>query len=166
MYRTTTLCMALLISSGSAVADDAASADKAPSQAAGKQADAGTGKATVAGHGTPDGGSKAAAVAQQDGLQGTGLSGADPKQGSGPSGGDPAQAVAGPAQPGGPVKMSGMSILGNEEAPKSLVIVPWKSSQLGDMPGVARLLDSSTQPVDKDVFMRELAYYEIRSKAQ
>ena len=71
-----------------------------------------------------------------------------------------------PGHKDGPVKMSGMSILGNEEAPKSLVIVPWKSSQLGDMPGIARLLDSSTQPVDKDVFMRELAYYEIRSKAQ
>ena len=27
-----------------------------------------------------------------------------------------------------PKAMSGMSILGNEEAPKSLVIVPWKSS--------------------------------------
>src|SRR5262245_5657596 len=28
--------------------------------------------------------------------------------------------------------LSGMSILGNQEAPKALVIVPWKSSQLGD----------------------------------
>jgi hypothetical protein len=61
------------------------------------------------------------------------------------------------------VKMSGMSILGNEDAPKSLVIVPWKSSQLADMPSVSRLLDSATQPVDKDVFMRELSYYEFKS---
>ena len=30
-----------------------------------------------------------------------------------------------------PKAMSGMSILGNEEAPKSLVIIPWKSSELG-----------------------------------
>jgi hypothetical protein len=67
------------------------------------------------------------------------------------------------AQPGGDVKMSGMSILGNEDAPKSLVLVPWKSSQLADMPSVSRLLDSATQPVDKDVFMRELAYYEFKS---
>ena len=66
-------------------------------------------------------------------------------------------------QPGGDVKMSGMSILGNEDAPKSLVLVPWKSSQLADMPSVSRLLDSATQPVDKDVFMRELAYYEFKS---
>src|SRR5215469_6218427 len=76
---------------------------------------------------------------------------------------DPAAAATQAAQPGGDVKMSGMSILGNEDAPKSLVIVPWKSSQLADMPSVSRLLDASTQPVDKDVFMRELSYYEFKS---
>ena len=67
-----------------------------------------------------------------------------------------------PTKPEGDVKMSGMSVLGNEETPKSLVIVPWKSSQLGDMPGLSKLLDDSTQPVDKEVFMRELAYYQIK----
>jgi len=66
----------------------------------------------------------------------------------------------------GDVEMSGMSILGNDEAPKSLVIVPWKSSNLGDMPGFSKLLDDATQPVDKDVFMRELAYYEIRTNSK
>ena len=77
---------------------------------------------------------------------------------------DPAaEPSAAAAQPAGDVKMSGMSILGNEDAPKSLVIVPWKSSQLADMPSVSRLLDSSTQPVDKDVFMRELSYYQFKS---
>jgi len=75
---------------------------------------------------------------------------------------DPAAATTA-TQPGGDVKMSGMSILGNEDSPKSLVLVPWKSSQLGDMPSVSRLLDSSTQPVDKEVFMRELSYYEFRT---
>jgi hypothetical protein len=70
------------------------------------------------------------------------------------------------AKPDGDVEMSGMSILGNDEAPKSLVIVPWKSSQLGDMPGLSKLLDDATQPVDKDVFMRELAYYEIRTNSK
>ena len=78
-----------------------------------------------------------------------------------------AAAAATPAQqPSGDVKMSGMSILGNEDAPKSLVIVPWKSSQLADMPSVSRLLDSAAQPVDKDVFMRELAYYEFKSSSK
>ena len=64
----------------------------------------------------------------------------------------------------GPKKISGMSILGNQEAPKSLVIVPWKSSEIGDSLGFSALLDDSRRPVDKDVFMRELGYYEIRSK--
>ena len=65
--------------------------------------------------------------------------------------------------PGG--KALGMSILGNQEAPKALVIVPWKSSELGNGPGVSTLLDDSRRPVDKEVFMRMLSYYEIRSEA-
>ena len=59
--------------------------------------------------------------------------------------------------------LSGMSILGNQEAPKALVIVPWKSSEIGDSLGISTMLDDSRQPVDRDVFMRELSYYEIRS---
>ena len=63
----------------------------------------------------------------------------------------------------GPKHMSGMSILGNEETPKSLVIVPWKSSEMGDDIGFSDTLDDRAQPVDKEVFLRELEYYEIRS---
>lgn len=63
----------------------------------------------------------------------------------------------------GPKKMSGMSILGNEEAPKSLVIVPWKSSEMGDDIGLSDTLGDRAQPVDKEVFLREMEYYEIRS---
>ncbi len=69
-------------------------------------------------------------------------------------------------RPAGDVKMSGMSILGNEDAPKSLVIVPWRSARIGKMQGMSMMLDDSVQPVDKDVFMRELAYYRIRAGAQ
>lgn len=66
-------------------------------------------------------------------------------------------------EPGGPKKMSGMSILGNEETPKSLVIVPWKSSEMGDDIRLSDTLDDRAQPVDKEVFLRELEYFEIRS---
>ena len=62
-----------------------------------------------------------------------------------------------------PKTMSGMSILGNEEAPKSLVIVPWKSSRMGDELNLSDTLDDRAQPVDKEVFLRELRFYEIRS---
>jgi hypothetical protein len=60
--------------------------------------------------------------------------------------------------------ISGMSLVGNHEAPKSLVIVPWKSSELGTELDVSRALDDERGPVDKDVFLRKLDYYEIRSE--
>jgi hypothetical protein len=63
-------------------------------------------------------------------------------------------------------KALGMSILGNQEAPKSLTIVPWKSSEVGRSPGTSPMLDDSRQPVDKEVFMRALSYYEIRSESK
>ncbi len=61
-------------------------------------------------------------------------------------------------------KALGMSILGNQETPTSLVIVPWKSSEVGRATGISPMLDDSRGPVDKEVFMRELRYYEIRSE--
>lgn len=61
--------------------------------------------------------------------------------------------------------ISGMSVLGNQEAPKSLVIVPWKSSELGASLGISTMLDDSRQPIDREVFMRALSYYEIRSES-
>jgi hypothetical protein len=63
----------------------------------------------------------------------------------------------------GAKELSGMSILGNSEAPKSLVIVPWKSSEIGDGIGIANMLDGRARPVDRDVFVRELGYYELRT---
>ncbi len=59
--------------------------------------------------------------------------------------------------------LSGMSIVGNDEAPKSLAIVPWKGSQLGDTLNAIKALGAGRDPVDKDVFMRALAYYELRA---
>lgn len=63
---------------------------------------------------------------------------------------------------GGVKAMAGMSVLGNQEAPTSLVIVPWKSSELGAGIGLSRALDTAIRPVDKDVFARELRYHAIR----
>ena len=63
-----------------------------------------------------------------------------------------------------PKTLSGMSILGNEEAPKSLVIIPWKSSELGDDISLGDTLDDRAKPVDKEVFLRELRFYEIRAE--
>jgi hypothetical protein len=113
---------------------------------------------------TPAAAASAAATTRSGATQKGAKKGTAGKAGDGKA--DPPAAASRAAQPGGDVKMSGMSILGNEDAPKSLVLVPWKSSQLADMPSVSRLLDSATQPVDKDVFMRELAYYEFKSSSK
>lgn len=57
-------------------------------------------------------------------------------------------------------ELSGISIVGNKEAPKSLFIVPWKSSELGvETSLTSKLLDEKMQVVDKDVFERELDFY-------
>ena len=62
--------------------------------------------------------------------------------------------------------LSGMSILGNDEAPKSLVIVPWKSSELGNTLDLSKIFSDGRQPVDRDVFTRTLTYYQIRAASR
>jgi hypothetical protein len=58
--------------------------------------------------------------------------------------------------------VSGISIVGNNETPKSLYIVPWKSSEVGGETNLASdLLDERMKPVDKDVFMREVDFYQL-----
>lgn len=62
-------------------------------------------------------------------------------------------------------ELSGISIIGNKEAPKSLYIVPWKNSQVGVETSLASgLLDDSNKLIDKEVFMRELEFYELSQK--
>ena len=59
-------------------------------------------------------------------------------------------------------ELSGISIIGNKEAPKSLYIVPWKNSQVGvETSLTSGLLDESSKLIDKEVFMRELEFYEL-----
>jgi hypothetical protein len=58
-------------------------------------------------------------------------------------------------------ELSGMSIVGNDEAPKSLYIVPWKSSEIGVETNLNMLLNDGDGPVDRDVFMRQLEFYQI-----
>lgn len=53
-------------------------------------------------------------------------------------------------------------ITGNRELPKVLYIVPWKPSDLGDVVGrpVNSLLDEVLEPVDREVFVRQVGYYQ------
>lgn len=57
------------------------------------------------------------------------------------------------------VEMSGISIIGNRELPKTLFIVPWKNSEVSGDTDLTNTLNEGMQPVDRDVFLRELDYY-------
>ncbi|HEY5622615.1 MAG TPA: hypothetical protein VIV14_02565 [Gammaproteobacteria bacterium] len=54
------------------------------------------------------------------------------------------------------------SVIGSQELPKVLYIVPWKSSDLGDLVGrpVNTLLDEVLAPIDPEEFERHLEYYD------
>ena len=54
------------------------------------------------------------------------------------------------------------SVTGNSELPKVLYIVPWKESAIGDLSGkpVNSLLDEVLAPLDRDVFKRQISYYD------
>lgn len=56
-------------------------------------------------------------------------------------------------------------VTGNRELPKVLYIVPWKKADIGELPAQPfnTLLDEVLTPVDRDVFRREVTYYEAVS---
>jgi len=57
-------------------------------------------------------------------------------------------------------ELNGISVIGNKELPKSLVIVPWKSSLPGEGDFfLQRHIDEYIQPVDKEVFQRKVDFY-------
>jgi len=59
-------------------------------------------------------------------------------------------------------ELSGISIIGNQEAPKSLYIVPWQNSEVGVATSLqSGLFDDSMRPLYKEVFLRELNFYEL-----
>lgn len=57
-------------------------------------------------------------------------------------------------------ELNGISIIGNKELPKSLVIVPWKASLPGKNDfSLQRHINEYIQPVDKEVFQRKVDFY-------
>ena len=60
------------------------------------------------------------------------------------------------------MQLEGATITGNQELPKALHIVPWKPSSAGDLSGrpMNSLIDEAPEPVDRDVFLREMDYYD------
>jgi hypothetical protein len=60
------------------------------------------------------------------------------------------------------LELRSTTIKGNAELPKVLYIVPWQSAGAGDLDGrpMNSLLDQVLAPVDRDVFLRHVDYFE------
>jgi hypothetical protein len=63
------------------------------------------------------------------------------------------------------LQMEGTAIIGNQELPKVLYIVPWKSSELPGLnePPLESLIDEALMPLDRQVFRRQVIYYQALS---
>lgn len=61
------------------------------------------------------------------------------------------------------VEMEGATIIGNRELPKVLYIMPWKKSEPGEIVDrpLNSVFDEVIEPVDREVFRRELEYFRI-----
>ena len=70
--------------------------------------------------------------------------------------------TAPPAFAADSLDLEGTTITGSQELPKALHIVPWKSAEAGELAGrpMNSLVDEILAPIDRDVFLRELEYYE------
>ncbi len=76
---------------------------------------------------------------------------------------EPAVTAADPSSPTmDHLELDPTSITGNRELPKVMVIVPWKRADLGDLEGrpANSLLNEVLEPVDRDVFRREMRYFD------
>ena len=86
----------------------------------------------------------------------------------------PSISPTGGTQPAAPATVPGSTdrlqldttiVTGNRELPKVLYIVPWKKADIGELPSAPfnSLLDEALQPLDRDVFRREVSYYGVVS---
>ncbi|MCC7259305.1 MAG: hypothetical protein IT486_13145 [Gammaproteobacteria bacterium] len=74
-----------------------------------------------------------------------------------------ATAPAGVLPPGNArLDLDPTSIRGNQELPKVLYIVPWKEPALAEPGGrpLGSLVDEALSPVDREVFRRQMAYFD------
>jgi hypothetical protein len=61
------------------------------------------------------------------------------------------------------LELNTATVTGDREQPKVMYIVPWKSSDVGDLSGkpMNSLLDEALAPVDRDEFKREVVYFDV-----
>ncbi len=61
------------------------------------------------------------------------------------------------------IDMQGTAVIGNQELPQILYIVPWKKSGLPDMgrPPISQLVNEVLAPLDREEFRREIYYHRV-----
>ena len=60
---------------------------------------------------------------------------------------------------------TGTTVIGEQEAPIGLYIMPWRQSQAeGGLDRPARLLDEELRPLDPEVFKRQVEYHRALSE--
>jgi hypothetical protein len=59
------------------------------------------------------------------------------------------------------LQLDASEVTGNQELPKVLYIVPWKTAGMGELAGkpANTLLDEVLSPIDREVFKRQVRYY-------
>lgn len=64
--------------------------------------------------------------------------------------------------------LQGTAIIGNQELPKVLYIVPWKKASLPDLgaPPLQSLISDALSPLERDEFQRQVRYYYQLSEQQ
>lgn len=64
--------------------------------------------------------------------------------------------------------LQGTAIIGNQELPKVLYIVPWKKASLPDLgaPPLQSLISDALAPLERDEFRRQVRYYYQLSEPQ
>ncbi len=142
-----------------------ASQSAAPKSTA--QADAGEPRANTSPP-APDGPSGASKAAAAPGTPDAGkpVAGTRPTAGKPAAGARPdARAPKAAGQKPGAVdrlELNTATVTGDREQPKVMYIVPWKSSDIGDLSGkpMNSLLDEALAPVDRDEFKREVVYFD------
>jgi hypothetical protein len=61
-------------------------------------------------------------------------------------------------------KVEDISIIGNRELPKSLIIVPWKGANMSDEPNLPEksLVDKRFQLVSRSQLLREIQFHKLQ----
>jgi hypothetical protein len=71
--------------------------------------------------------------------------------------------IAGAAVAEEQIDLEGARLFGNRDLPNITYVVPWKEERFEaiDVKPIGTLFDEALKPLDRDVFMREVEYYEL-----